>query len=214
MKRSHLIFLIFLLVTVVLLEVAALTNLLLFRQNNQRIESNSNSAISQNTTFLTDPTIIYPETAWSKADKNAPNSLSISNNSLLYDSSGNQLDIPLEGAEWITTEKNLHNISSSSINNFEIISNKLLENADWRSSISLFGTEISVLSADRPGSSVWGYLKKTGDTLQIIILEYSIDYYGKATKENISDCPCDITARIFLSELIPIEQIKKSIDSK
>lgn len=58
------------------------------------------------------------------------------------------------------------------------------------------------LSADGPGSSLWGYTKEVGkDQMQIVTFSYTNeDMYESSEGPLTADCPCTLTLSVFVSE--------------
>jgi putative hemolysin len=63
------------------------------------------------------------------------------------------------------------------------------------------------MSADGPGSSVWGYSKGSGENTQVVIFSYEVKPTSSNPNEPLQfNCPCNATVSIFVSDLPPSAQ--------
>lgn len=57
------------------------------------------------------------------------------------------------------------------------------------------------LSADGPGSSVWGYKKTEGEQAKVVLFSYSTVPSSSNPNEPLSfDCPCKVKLSVFISD--------------
>lgn len=65
---------------------------------------------------------------------------------------------------------------------------------------SLGFTADNNLSADGPGSSLWGYKKTTGNEIQLVIFSYKTDPTSSNPNEPLQfNCPCQTQVSVFVS---------------
>lgn len=150
---------------------------------------------------------IYSGLQWGEVTENDPDSL-LNDHPFLYDSQGNGINLHLSGKEWVAKEKNIS--KGDKVYEFSKSSDNLLEKLNWSRTIQLSNGKINVISGDRPGASIWGYAKITGKQVQIVLLNFVVDYNGASTNESFFNCPCNNEYRIFVSDPISIETLIKS----
>jgi len=74
------------------------------------------------------------------------------------------------------------------------------ENIDLLNSLG-FSEDLN-LSADGPGSSLWGYKKNIGQELQIVTLSYdNEDMHQSSDGPLVADCPCTLNLSVFVSNV-------------
>ena len=89
--------------------------------------------------------------------------------------------------------------------------NSELTKRGWTTDIEVNGKVLQPLTADGPGGAVWGYVKRSEDKFQVIILqERGASYKSEPIYSLGKDCPCSLSFFVFFSEVFNIDRFLKN----
>lgn len=89
--------------------------------------------------------------------------------------------------------------------------NSELTKRGWAADIQINGKVLQPLTADGPGGAIWGYVKRSNDKFQIIILQETSSSYKKQSISSLEeDCPCSLSFFVFFSEVFNIDKFLKN----
>ena len=152
---------------------------------------------------------LYPELSWSLEVKPIPESIK-SSAGLLYGSYGEQINLVLDGNEWIAKKNNMEKNELYRLEeNFNKYYDSYLLQNGWKTKIPVADFTLATLSADGPTGGIWGYLKEKNTSIQVIILNKKMLLKTPQTPLSLN-CPCDVEFRIFVSNPIATETILQS----
>lgn len=89
--------------------------------------------------------------------------------------------------------------------------NSELTKRGWAADIEVNGKILQPLTADGPGGGIWGYVKRSEDQFQVIILqERGASYKSEPIYNLQGDCPCNLSFFVFFSEVFNIDKFLKN----
>lgn len=133
---------------------------------------------------------------------------SIEENAFYFDFKG--FSLPLKG--WVARKEGL---KSEDYTKYQKLLrdylNSELTKRGWAADIEVNGKVLQPLTADGPGGAVWGYVKRSEDKFQIIILqETSFSYKKQPISSLEEDCPCNLSFFVFFSEVFNMDKFLKN----
>lgn len=89
--------------------------------------------------------------------------------------------------------------------------NSELTKKGWAADLEVNGKVFQPLTADGPGGAVWGYVKRSEDKFQVIIIqERGASYKNEPIYSLGKDCPCNLSFSVFFSEVFNINKFLKN----
>ncbi len=122
--------------------------------------------------------------------------------SLIFEMAQSNLSQASWGKSMETTEQTpLGNLTGEKITGTLTSDTAMLNHFEDVNELSKLGFKSDInLSADGPGSSQWGYTRKTGNGTQVLIYSYNTTPTSDNPDEPLQfDCPCEMTVSVFLS---------------
>lgn len=89
--------------------------------------------------------------------------------------------------------------------------NSELTKRGWAADLEVNGKVLQPLTADGPGGTIWGYVKRSGDKFQVVIIQETSSSYKKQPISSLEeDCPCNLSFFVFFSEVFNIDKFLKN----
>jgi len=144
---------------------------------------------------------LYSKLKWREVNTGSNTSLysDIKNNILYYKSEVLKLNIA--GQEWTALEDKEGEFEKD-------YEQELIKN-NWSSELPFNEDRLQTINAGGPIGGIWGYIKITGKKMRIIVL--SMERTSPKTGKLTDICPCNHAYHIFISNVIPMTEIEKSI---
>ncbi|MDP4010307.1 MAG: hypothetical protein Q8P37_00390 [Candidatus Spechtbacteria bacterium] len=112
----------------------------------------------------------------------------------------------LKGDEW-TTQIEIGDAAETNRPIFSQYYEDELSPNGWVQGIEFEGFTISAISADRPGGSIWGYVKLQDGKIRAVILSWMLTEFGAQPDTPLFTCPCTETFEVFISEEVQVGTI-------
>lgn len=118
--------------------------------------------------------------------------------------------LPLKG--WVARKEGLKSEDYTKYQKlFRDYLNSELTKKGWATDIEVNGKVLQPLTADGSGGAIWGYVKRSNNKFQIIILQETSSSYKKQPISNLEeDCPCNLSFFVFFSEVFNIDKFLKN----
>lgn len=89
--------------------------------------------------------------------------------------------------------------------------NSELTKRGWAAEIEVNGKVLQPLTADGPGGAIWGYVKRSEDKFQVVLIqEINSSQKGQPVSNPNQDCPCSLSFFVFFSEVFNIDRFLKN----
>lgn len=89
--------------------------------------------------------------------------------------------------------------------------NSELTKRGWAADTEVNGKVLQPLTADGPGGAVWGYVKRSEDKFQVVLIqEINSSQKGQPVSNPNQDCPCSLSFFVFFSEVFNIDRFLKN----
>lgn len=89
--------------------------------------------------------------------------------------------------------------------------NSELTKKGWATDIEVNGKVLQPLTADGPGGAIWGYVKRSEDKFQVVLIqEINSSQKGQPVSNPNQDCPCNLSFFVFFSEVFNIDRFLKN----
>lgn len=196
------------LIPLVIIAIVILVVFFVAKQNKESaIPSPSPESISVASSELDNTPKPYPKIKWGN-----PKKVRSLNDSYLYDINQELVDgFSWSGQEWKAT---LTDVNHTEVTNFISEYSNYFENEfakiGWGQKIyTKDGTPLIASSADGGSGSMEGSFGYKDNNIRYAQWGYQISYKYQRSPADASECPCDITATYFLSDIIPTNEVIK-----